>query len=110
MRLVVIESPFAGDRERNDRYLRACILDCLRRGESPFASHGLYPGALDDTIPAERELGIKAGVAWRRVADATVVYRDLGISGGMLFGMADARTIPGHPIEERWIEGWQHIP
>lgn len=42
MRLVIIESPFAGDVVRNLRYLRACMRDCLRRGEAPYASHALY--------------------------------------------------------------------
>ena len=39
MKLVIVESPFAGDTERNIRYARACLADCLRRGEAPFASH-----------------------------------------------------------------------
>lgn len=108
MRRVVIESPFAGDVKRNKRYLAACMLDCLRRGESPFASHGLYTqeGVLDDNIPEERELGIQAGFAWRDVAEATVVYLDLGVSRGMEYGIRDAIR-KGRPIEERTIEGWR---
>jgi len=46
----------------------------------------LYTQMLDDTIPEQRQLGIDAGLAWRRVADASVVYTDLGISRGMRFG------------------------
>lgn len=51
MRRVIVESPYAGDIERNMRYLRACLADCLRRGEAPFASHAIYtqPGVLDDS-------------------------------------------------------------
>lgn len=81
-RLVIVESPYAGDIEENLRYLRAAMRDCLLRGEAPFASHGLYtqPGVLRDEIPEEREHGITAGFAWRRVSCATVVYTDLGIS------------------------------
>jgi hypothetical protein len=106
MRRVIIESPYAGDVERNLRYLRACMADCLRRGEAPFASHGLYTqdGVLDDTVPAERALGITAGFAWRRMADATVVYMDLGVSSGMRFGVTDADRI-GCPIEYRELGG-----
>lgn len=90
--IVIIESPLAGDLERNARYLDACLLDSLRRGEAPFASHGLYtrPGVLRDSEPVERELGIQAGFAFRRVAARTVVYTDLGISGGMQRGIDDA--------------------
>ena len=39
--LTVIESPYAGDVEGNLTYLRACLKDCVERGESPYASHGL---------------------------------------------------------------------
>ena len=54
---VIVESPYAGDVERNERYARACIRDCLLRGEAPFASHLLYTqaGVLDDTIKEERD-------------------------------------------------------
>jgi hypothetical protein len=104
MRLVVIESPYAGDVERNISYLRACMHDCLRRSEAPYASHGLYtqPGVLDDNIESERDLGIEAGFAWRRVACATIVYTDLGISSGMQYGIADAEKY-SRPIEYRWL-------
>lgn len=104
--IVIIESPFAGDLERNARYLDACLLDSLRRGEAPFASHGLYtrPGVLRDADPAERELGIQAGFAFRRVASLTVVYTDLGISSGMQKGITDALRIGG-TVEYRKLEG-----
>lgn len=123
MRLVIVESPFAAPtaegRERNDRYLRACLRDCIERGEAPYASHGLYtkPGVLDDNDPAQREHGIRAGFAWREMADATVVYTDLGISRGMEYGIEAAkRLVPvtrfaaatEHPIEQRSLgEDWE---
>lgn len=89
MKRVVIESPYAGDVELNLRYLRACMRDCLLRGESPFASHGLYtqPGVLDDGDPDERAIGIRAGFAWRLFSTKTVVYTDLGITDGMRKGI-----------------------
>ncbi len=106
-RLVVIESPFAGDVEKNVRYARAAMRDSLLRGEAPYASHLLYTqeGVLDDLIPAEREHGIQAGFAWRQVAVATVVYTDLGISKGMQYGIDDAKK-RGCPIEYRTLPGW----
>lgn len=109
MRLVIIESPLAGDFERNKAYARACMADCLSKGEAPYASHLLYdqPGILD-TVPAERELGITAGLEWGRMADATVVYTDLGISHGMGRGIEHA-TLEGRPIEYRTISGWEAI-
>ena len=104
MRLVIVESPYAGNEERNLDYARACMRDCLERGESPYASHALYTqeGVLDDEEPEERALGIKAGFAWRRVADATVVYTDYGVSDGMKAGIIDA-AIAGRPIEMRTL-------
>jgi hypothetical protein len=103
MKLVILESPFKGDNwkdlERNKRYLRACIRDCINRGESPYASHQMLTDALDDTNVVERHLGIGAGLAWRhahtpiRSTDGAVigfdpvrivVYVDLGWSEGML--------------------------
>ena len=92
-RLVIIESPYAGDVEANVTYARAALADSLRRGEAPIASHLLYtqPGVLDDAVPEERRLGINAGLAWGRVADATVVYVDRGITPGMEQGIERAR-------------------
>lgn len=85
MRLVILESPYAGDIEANVEYARRCIKDCLSRGESPIASHLLYTqsGILDDAIPEQRALGIEAGLAWYRVADAVIFYTDHGMSRGM---------------------------
>lgn len=91
-RLVVVESPYAGlfvgdtvGIERNLKYLRACMRDCFRRGEYPYASHGLYTqaGVLDDDDPKQRKLGIEAGFAWGAHADLVVFYVDYGWSKGM---------------------------
>lgn len=84
-RLVILESPFAGDVEANVAYARACLLDSLSRGEAPIASHLLYTQVLDDTNPDERALGIAAGLAWRSVPSVLpVFYVDRGWSRGML--------------------------
>lgn len=95
MRRVIIESPYAGNVELHLRYLRACMHDCLTRREAPFASHGLYtqPGVLDDRVAQERANGIRTGFMWREIADATIVYTDLGISRGMQFGIDHAERL-----------------
>lgn len=100
MRRVVIESPYAGKVTENLGYLRRCMQDCFRRGEAPFASHGLYTQILDDKDPRQRETGIQAGFVWRDLAEATVVYTDLGISNGMQLGIDDA-IAKGRPVEYR---------
>lgn len=105
--IVVIESPYGGTVAavaRHVRYGRACLHDSLLRGESPFASHLLYTQALDDTIPAERDLGIEAGFVFRFHATMTAVYEDLGVSPGMQRGIAHSEDI-GVPVEWRRLGG-----
>ena len=99
MKLVIIESPYKGNVALHERYLRACIRDCLKRGESPYASHRMLTDALNDNVPEERALGIEAGFAWAHAGvlheGATqelddfeevkhVFYVDFGYSTGML--------------------------
>lgn len=107
MKPVVIESPYAGDVDRNLAYLRAALADSLRRGEAPFASHAIYtqPGVLDDTRPEERAKGINAGFVWGSLARARVFYIDLGWSGGMRAGFDEAIRL-GQAIEYRTVPGW----
>ena len=107
MRRVVLESPFAGDVEENVRYAKLAMLDCLKRGDAPIASHLLWtqPGLLDDASPEERKLGIVAGLAWTPVAEAVVVYVDRGISKGMVQGQARAE-LAGIPVELRNVPGY----
>lgn len=104
MRRVIVESPYAGEGESevgaNVEYARQCLLDCLKRGESPFASHLLYTQVLDDNDESQRTLGISAGIVWIPHADATVVYVDRSISQGMRIGIAAAESA-GIAIEYR---------
>jgi len=78
MKRIIIESPYAGDVERNEKYARECMKDCLNRGESPMVSHLLFTQVLNDNIPYERELGINAGLAWLTAAEKHVFYIDYG--------------------------------
>jgi hypothetical protein len=109
--IVIVESPFAGDVDRNRRYLAAALRDCLLRGESPFASHAIYtlPGVLDDNSPDKRRLGIEAGFAFRAAANKTVVYQDLGVSGGMRLGVEHAERV-GQAVEYRALPEWKTPP
>jgi hypothetical protein len=104
MRRVVVESPYGGDIDRNVAYARAAVRDCVVRGEAPIASHLLLtqPGVLRDEIEEERAAGIAAGLAWVPVADASVVYTDLGISRGMRQGIKAAKAA-GIPIDYRTL-------
>lgn len=102
MKRVIIESPYAGDVFLNVQYARVCLLDSLRRGEAPFASHLLYTQVLNDSLPEERTLGIEAGLAIGAAMDLTAVYEDLGVSDGMVKGIERAQAA-GRPVERRLL-------
>jgi hypothetical protein len=101
---VILESPYAGDIERNLVYARMCVRDSLLRGEAPIASHLLYTqeGILNDDIPEQRQLGIDAGLTWKDVAEKHVFYVDYGYSKGMECARQYASQ-NNIPIEERYI-------
>jgi hypothetical protein len=97
----IIESPYAGANpvafRRNIAYLHAAIQDCLKRGEVPYASHGFFPGALDDNYPDQRKQGLEAGFKMAESLMAggafRAIYNDRGISRGMNEGIAHADRI-----------------
>ena len=110
-RRVIIESPFRAPSrrlaQRNVDYAIAAIRDSINRGEAPFLSHLLYPGALNDNIPLERFLGIELGYAWWPAAEAICCYCDLGWSLGMV--NARLRAVPLNiPVEERYLAKDKH--
>ncbi len=112
MKLVILESPFAPfefagisrTEEQNIKYARECVRHSLSLGEAPIASHLLYtqPGILNDYVPKERQWGIDAGLAWKKVAQGSVVYVDFGITRGMQYGIDAARSA-GLGVEFRYI-------
>ena len=103
-KFVIIESPYAGDIDKNIRYARICLRDSILRGETPFASHLLYTqdGVLNDSDPIERALGIELGLSFGAVAGITAVYTDLGISDGMRDGIIRAIS-DGRPVVYRSV-------
>jgi hypothetical protein len=100
--VVIIESPYAGDVERNELYARRCMKDCLLRGEAPFVSHLLYTQVLDDTVLEERTLGMESGFAFLEKSDYSVCYEDYGVSRGMEEGIRRAKDL-GHEVLHRRI-------
>jgi hypothetical protein len=107
MRRVVVESPYKASRiatvDQHLEYLQECLRDCLRRGESPYASHQMLTAALDDLDPSERALGIRAGQVWGEKADAVVCYGDFGLSTGMQLSLNHYEAI-GIPVEHRNLD------
>lgn len=80
---VIIESPFAGDVPRNALYATRLCLWALERDLAPIASHLLYTQFLNDSDELQRDLGIRAGLAWRKAADRAVFGVDYGWTHGM---------------------------
>lgn len=103
MKLVIVESPYKGNVKENIQYAKEALLDSLKRGESPIASHLLYTQVLDDDIKEERHMGINAGIAWYKKADLCVLYADNGFSEGMRMGIKKAKEY-NVPIEIRKIK------
>jgi len=87
--IICIESPCKpiGEYSFHDNrsYLRDAMQHVFREGHIPIASHALYAfsGMLDDTIPHERALGIKAGFELAKCADEAWFFMDHGMSSGM---------------------------
>lgn len=86
--VVIVESPFRATTEErkllHKQYLERCFGYCIARGFVPLASHKLYTGCLDDSIEAERNLGIELGYELYNIADRVIFFSDLGWSEGML--------------------------
>lgn len=111
---VLVCSPYAGDRAKNDAYLKACIADSLSRNEAPWASHGFYPQFLDDGDCDQRALGLECEHVWLTLLfndsgykqehhfGHVAVYTDHGISSGMASAIHRAEKL-GLRIERRSI-------
>ena len=111
LKLVIVESPYAGEVEANVAYARAAMRDSLNRGEAPIASHLLYtqPGILRDEVPEERQWGIDAGLAWREVAEMAAFYTDRGWSAGMV-AARETYEREGKPFEVRTLASVDRNP
>lgn len=115
MRRVVIESPFRPPSggvhpysemetlRQNIVYARLALLDCLKRGEYPSASHLTFTQVWAET-PELREAGIRAGLEAYRWSDAGVHYVDLGVSEGMQRALKRSHEM-GMDVEERRLFG-----
>lgn len=108
-RLVIIESPYAGNVETNLDYARQALHDSLIHGEAPLASHLLYTQVLNDKDEVERAAGIAAGLAWVRKADLHAFYTDRGWSKGMLIALTYSLT-SGWKFEFRALHGDVKLP
>ena len=81
---VFIVSPYSGDVEANVAYGKKCLLDSIKRLETPFAGHLFYTQVLDDANELDRKIGMKLGRDWMEECEVVAVYVDRGMSRGMV--------------------------
>src|SRR5574344_797621 len=80
--LVYICSPYAGDTENNTKRAKDYCLFAVRSHTIPLAPHLLYPQFMDETIEADRELGLFFGIVLLDRCQELWVFGDV-ISPGM---------------------------
>jgi len=82
-------------------YAKSALLDSIKRGETPFASHLLYTQVLDEDSD-ERYEGINLALNWLFKVDFVAVYCDRGITEGMEMSINKANAL-GIRVEYRNI-------
>ncbi len=94
---VYVCSRYAGDIENNVRVALVLCRMAVKAGLAPFAPHLLSTQFLDDSDPAQREIGISLGLRFMEVCDVVWVYLGEGVSDGMRREIEHARSL-GKPI------------
>ena len=97
--LVYIASPLSGDVEQNLEFARKACRYAIEQEATPFAPHLLYTQMLDDSSPADRQLGIEMGSQMLELCDELWLCGDR-ISEGMANekALAEQLGIPIHQI------------
>ena len=88
---VFICSPFSGDIEVNLCNARTYARKAALLGHVPFAPHLLFPQFLDDSLPEERQLGIRLGLLQLAECDELWVF-GYEISAGMSIEIEKAKV------------------
>ena len=103
--LVFICSPFAGDMAGNAGRAREYSHFAVSKDYIPIAPHLLFPQFLDDTDPAQRELGISFGLVLQSMCREMWVFGDT-VSKGMAVEIEKAkeRGIPIRYFTDRCVE------
>lgn len=112
--VVMVESPYSGDIDRNVRYLQLCMAECgVLHNELPYASHAImtqhsrcknhYVSDYNKKWNVlTRDYAIKVSQRMRHRCDRTVFYIDRGWSTGMKAAKLYCQT-HGLPFEERQL-------
>ena len=91
-KIVYIASPYAGDVEGNVEFAKAACRLAMEHGDTPVAAHLLYPQMLDDSVPEQRELGIRMGLKLLGACS------ELWLCGGRI----------SNGMQEELKEAWRH--
>ena len=89
--LVYICSPYSDDILNNERKARVFCKFAVQQGVIPIAPHLLYPQFLDDSDPAERELGLFFGIVLLTKCEEIWVF-GTHVSAGMAAEIAKAKS------------------
>ena len=116
MSIVILESPYSGDIQKNVAYAQRAMNDARERGEIVIMPHLLwtqhYLSPLhfvcdwDDKYEVKnggREESLKQIHLLRKMADKVIFYTDYGISSGMQDGLDQCKS-ENIPFEERLIK------
>ena len=106
MKKVYICSPLGGDVTGNLKKVSRYIEYALKCGVAPVASH-FYALSLDDSIPYERAIGMRAGIALLGMCDEVWAIGN-NLTEGMTEEIAEAYKIgiPVVHIQEETIENY----
>ena len=108
-KLIYIASPYAGNIEENVTFAKRACRYAICQGGIPVAVHLLYPQMLDDSNPAECELGLQLGMQLMERCDELWVCGDR-ISSGMAQEITEAtklnipiKSIGTHEIQKEQL-------
>lgn len=90
---VFICSKYAGDIKHNVDVALALCRIAVESGLAPFAPHLLYTQFLDESNPAQRDLGISLGLRFMETCGVVWAYVGEGVSDGMRREMKHARHL-----------------
>lgn len=82
-KLCYICSPYRGDTERNTQYAQELTRRAVLKGYTPITPHLYITQALDDADPAERALGMEAGLHLLEPCKYIMIGGRYGLSEGM---------------------------
>ena len=92
-KLCYVCSPYRGDVARNVQYAQELTGRAVRKGLVPITPHLYITQALDDNDPAERAMGMEAGLRLLEPCECIMIGGRYGISEGMRYEIEQAHKM-----------------